>query len=200
MAAILVLYATQEGQTKNIADFIGEVLKDEGHKVAVASVEHPPTLAPFDAFVLGASIHVGHYPQVFHDYVKTYNSSFNKGSSAMFSVCLAANKDDTDHMQKAQAYINELTAETAWKPDQSISFAGAIRFTQYGFFKKQVMKAIAKKEHLKVDAKHDFEYTDWERVTRFALEFSKLVKSRQRTTASARPVSPAPLSKDANSL
>lgn len=176
MATILVLYASQEGQTQTIAEFIADVLRDEGHTVSVASVEHPPMLAPFDAIVLGASIHAGHYHEAFRNYVKTQVSSLNKLASAFFSVCITANKKDASHMEQAQGYIESLLDETQWQPNLSISFAGALKFTQYGFFKTQVMKAIAKKEHLKVDGKHDFEYTDWEHVTRFALEISKYLR------------------------
>ncbi len=176
MANLLVLYASQEGQTQTIAEFIADVLKDEGHTVSLSAVEEPPLLADFDGVVLGASIHLGNYSKAFRDYTKTHAQHFNELASAFFSVCLTANKKDAQHMEQAQSYIDSLMTEALWQPNLNISFAGALKFTNYGFFKTQVMKAIAKKEHLKVDGNHDFEYTDWERVTRFALDFSKYLK------------------------
>jgi menaquinone-dependent protoporphyrinogen oxidase len=47
-------------------------------------------------------------------------------------------------------------------------FAGRLAYTQYGFVKRQLMKWIARKEGGATDASHDWEYTDWDAVDRFA--------------------------------
>ncbi|MCA9836445.1 MAG: menaquinone-dependent protoporphyrinogen IX dehydrogenase [Trueperaceae bacterium] len=176
MAHVLILYATQEGQTRSIAEFIGDILKDEGHTAEVDSVDTPKTLGSFDAVMIGASIHIGHYPQSLRDFIKKHIKRLNAMPSAFFSVCLTASKTDEEHRALAQNYLDGLFNESDWKPDLSTSFAGALKFTQYGFFKTQLMKAIAKREHLQVDSKHDYSYTSWEKVMRFAMKFVQLLK------------------------
>ncbi len=176
MANVLILYATQEGQTKTIAEFIADALKDEGHNTVVAPIEESPLLGSFDAIAIGASVHIGHYPQSLRTFVKKHLKRLTKLPTAFFSVCITASKPDEEHQRLAQAYLDGLFSEMSWQPELSISFAGALKFTQYGFFKTQVMKAIAKREHLQVDNKHDYEYTNWERVMRFTLDFSQLIK------------------------
>ena len=176
MATILVLYASQEGQTEKIAHYIGETLRDEGHKVAVQAADKPPSLAAFDGIIMGAPIHVGHYPDALTHFIKVHIDELRKLPSAFFSVCLTAAHMDDAHKHDAQSYIDALLEETGWQPGLASSFAGALKFSEYGFFKRQLMKSIAKREHLIEDAKHDYEFTDWDKVTTFAQDFSTHVE------------------------
>ncbi|WP_067537113.1 flavodoxin domain-containing protein [Nocardia crassostreae] len=54
---ISVIYATAQGSTREIAEFIGEYLTARGATVEVADVEHAPELSRFDAVVLGSAVH-----------------------------------------------------------------------------------------------------------------------------------------------
>ncbi|MBF6176610.1 flavodoxin domain-containing protein [Nocardia blacklockiae] len=54
---VAVVYATVQGSTREIAEFIGAVLADRGAVVEVADVEHAPELSRFDAVVLGSAVH-----------------------------------------------------------------------------------------------------------------------------------------------
>lgn len=171
MATLLVLHASQEGQTQKIADYIGETLRDEGHEVAVQPLETPPALTIFDAVIIGASIHIGAYPDALSRYVKMHLASLNALPSAFFSVCLTAATQDEEHVQRALGYIDSLLDETQWRPALTASFAGALKFSEYGFFKRRLMKSVAKQDDLIPDAQHDYEFTDWDRVTVFAQDF-----------------------------
>ena len=55
--------------------------------------------------------------------------------------------------------------------------AGALRFTQYDFFKKFIMRMIAKKAGEK-DPSGDKEYTDWARLNVLLNELMKQAKNR----------------------
>ncbi|MGZ8407278.1 MAG: flavodoxin domain-containing protein, partial [Caulobacteraceae bacterium] len=63
-------------------------------------------------------------------------------------------------------------AETGWKPAAVHHVAGAFRFTQYDFFKRMMMKKIAREKGVNVDAKHDLELTDWDDLVRFVDGFA----------------------------
>jgi len=52
--------------------------------------------------------------------------------------------------------------------DDMEMIAGALKYTQYNFFIKWVMKGIARKEGGSTDTSRDHEYTDWEQVTAYA--------------------------------
>ena len=77
--------------------------------------------------------------------------------------------------------IDDFLNRHRWEPDLVASFAGAIPFTEYGFFKKMLMKFIVRGQFDdKVDTSRDYEYTDWDEVADFADQFGRLVEPSTR--------------------
>ena len=56
---ILVAYATKYGATKEIAEKIGQVLRQAGLRVEVLPAAQVDTLAPYQAVVLGSAVYAG---------------------------------------------------------------------------------------------------------------------------------------------
>ncbi|TQM32504.1 flavodoxin domain-containing protein [Nocardia bhagyanarayanae] len=52
-----VLYATEQGSTRDIAEFIADDLAGRGTRVELSDIAHAPELSRFDAVVLGSAIH-----------------------------------------------------------------------------------------------------------------------------------------------
>ncbi len=50
--------------------------------------------------------------------------------------------------------------------------AGALKYTQYNWFIRWVMKGIARKEGGSTDTSRDHEYTDWRQVAAYARRLS----------------------------
>ena len=88
-------------------------------------------------------------------------------------MCLTASKDDAEAKQRAEGYIQELLSETSWFPDMAASFAGAIKFTKYGFVRRRLMRSIAGREGFPTDTSTDYEFTNWNSVGHFAEDFSR---------------------------
>jgi menaquinone-dependent protoporphyrinogen oxidase len=90
--------------------------------------------------------------------------------AAFFSVSLAAHGDT----EEAQGYVEQFETETGWRPDMVALFGGALLYTQYGFFKRHLMKKIAQDKPgvLGVDLSRDYVYTEWDAVKRFAEHFA----------------------------
>ena len=59
-ARILVAYASKHGSTREIAQAIGDVLRDAGFAVKVAAVSTVSDLSPYDAVVLGSALYAAH--------------------------------------------------------------------------------------------------------------------------------------------
>ena len=171
---ILIIYATSEGQTRKISRFMEEVLQNENHSVVIAdATEEPPSPENFDAVLVGSSIHIQKYHSSIKNYVMQHLDELNKKQSAFFSVSMAmASKIEEEHEEVekiAQHFLNQ----TGWKPHKIHHMAGALKYTQYDYFKKLIMRMIAKKEGGSTDTTKDHEYTDWDAVRSFALDFAK---------------------------
>ena len=140
-------------------------------------------LSGYDGVIIGASIHLGKYQPYMLDYARRHGQSLSEMPAAFFSVCLTAAGDSPEERAQVAEYLATWTQETGWEPALVGSFAGALRYTQYGFIKRFIMRGIAKKSTGDVDTSRDYEYTDWESVAEFATNFLMLVHARQEVTA-----------------
>jgi menaquinone-dependent protoporphyrinogen oxidase len=84
----------------------------------------------------------------------------------------------------AQSEIKPFMQKTGWHPQNVASFAGALAYSKYGFLKRFVMQRVARGVGEPTDPTRDYEYTDWEAVTRFAETFVAALSSVQELGAS----------------
>jgi menaquinone-dependent protoporphyrinogen oxidase len=173
LAKVLIVYGTTEGQTAKIAQHIGDAGRRLGHDVSVrlAADIGDEDLGAFDAVIVGGSLHEGRYQRSVRGFVDRHKASLASRPSAFFAVSLAAASQDPDERAEARRIATEFASRAGWAPKQIASFAGALKYTQYSWLKRTLMKYIAAKEGGDVDTSRDFEYTDWDEVTRFAEGF-----------------------------
>lgn len=169
---ILIIYGTSEGQTRKIARFMEDVLQDENHKVVIADAsEEPPNQSGFDATLIGSSIHMHKYQSSIHNYIMENIDELNKKPSAFFSVCMAVASDIDEEHQEAHDIAEKFLKQTGWKAREISHIAGALKYTKYDYFKRLIMRMIAKKQGGDTDTSQDYEYTDWDAVKAFTLGF-----------------------------
>lgn len=171
---ILIAFATKEGQTEKIANFIAEIARHHNHQATALLCEHLPNdfhTTPFDAAIIGGSIHMGKYESYLNKFVTTHLDWLNQVPSAFFTVCLAIQGKNEKAQIEAKSYGSRFCRETHWQPNLIETFAGTDKYTQYGFITRKIMQHIAKKEGRSTDTTTDHEYTDWEKVTQFTEKF-----------------------------
>jgi menaquinone-dependent protoporphyrinogen oxidase len=182
MAKILVVFHTAEGQTAKIADHVAAVLRDLGDTVEVHDVAGAPAPEGYDGVVVGDSIHAVHHSRALTRYVRDHVAALNELPAAFFQVSLTSANPDAEHTATAQGLVQELLDRTGFDPDLVGLFAGALVYTQYGWFKRRVMRAISRREGGATDMTRDHEYTDWKAVEQFARDLHDLVHSSAGTT------------------
>lgn len=164
----LIVYGTTEGQTRKVANFIKDEAEKLGHDVTLADAsQNPPSPEGFDLVLIGASVHMYKYQNSVFHYVKEYAEALNKAKSVFFSVSMSAYGNDKESQKELDECIDKFLVETGWKPGKIERIAGALLYTKYDFFKKWIMRSIAKKEGRGVDTGTDYEYTDWNKVKAF---------------------------------
>ena len=183
MTTILVVFHTSEGQTARIADHVGAVLRELGDEVEVHDVAGAPAPERYDGVIVGDSIHAVHHSKPLTRYVHDHVAVLNKLPAALFQVSLTSVNPDDEHTASAQRLVQELLEQTGFDPDLVGLFAGALVYTQYGWFKRQVMRAISKREGGDTDTSRDHEYTDWQAVEQFARDVHKLVQASAVATS-----------------
>lgn len=174
MLKIAVLYGTTEGQTAKIAQHVAARAREHGMTVDTLHLADLPedfTLGAYDGVVIGASIHEGHHRRYVMRWVKEHRDALERMPNAWFSVCLAINSPNASERDEASKYPSLMQDKTGFHAGASTVFAGALKFTQYSWLKRVVMKQISKHEGGSVDTSQDHEYTDWNAVDVFADAF-----------------------------
>ena len=175
MANVLILYATSEGQTARIAERIGERLRGAGHRVSAvrAREDEPlPKLTKFDAVIVGASVHYGHHPAYFARALRTQRDALQAKPSAFYSVSLSADGPGANRPAAAR-YMRKFLRKAGWQPRTTVAFGGALRYSEYAWWKRELVRLFVRVAGGDTNISRDYEYTDWAAVTQFADAFSQ---------------------------
>lgn len=175
MSKILILYGTDYGHTRKVAQHIAEVINERGHVTELVQGNKSPrdfTVDGFDGAIIGTSIHMGVHQISVKKLVKAQKEALSKIPSAYFCVCLTAYSSKAEDKKQVESFINDFLKYTGLKPVVSTAFAGALRYPHYNFARRYMAKLVARKVGADTDTKQEhYEYTDWNAVNRFAEEF-----------------------------
>ncbi len=179
MKPILIVYGTIEGHTRKVSNCIAKVLKEEGFRVEVIDSDKAESVEfdRYSAIVAGAPIHVSRFPKKFTELIARNAHSLASRPTAFFSVCLGIlQKDEPETQQAERDFVSNFFAVTGWQPEKWTIFSGALMYSKYGWLKKRVMRMIARKAGQKTDIDHDYDFTDWSEVRKFAYDFGQTVQ------------------------
>jgi menaquinone-dependent protoporphyrinogen oxidase len=172
---VLVMYESIEGQTKKIAETIASWLEDADFKVMLTSAGQVGYSDPgqFDGAILCAPIHMANYPDAFVDYITDWKEALEQIPTALVTVSLGIASKFPDEREEAAIFPSQLQNDTGWKAGMEHNAAGALKFLEYDFFKRWMMRRISEKEGGPVDTSKDHELTDWVALKKFVTDFSK---------------------------
>ena len=174
MSSSLIIYSTVDGHTKSICEHIKNNFKsDENIKIVSLDDMQDLNLSNFDKIIIGASIRYGRHRKKVLDFVKKNIDVLHFKNSAFFSVNVVARK-----LEKSKAetnpYVIKFLKKTKWKPDKVDVFAGKVDYPNYNFINKIIIKLIMRITNGPTDTNNSYEFTDWQRVERFAQEVKDL--------------------------
>lgn len=172
---LTLVYSTRFGQAQKIMDTLAQQWTQVGLACrlhSVAEVQHDPELlSQAQAAVLGAPIYFGAFDPDFIKLVAQHHAHLNTIPSAFFVVCFAAGSPQATDQVEVIKLSRQFLRQTGWDPALTQGFAGALRYSQYGWFKKRFVHWIAKRAGVPSDIRHDLEMTDWAQVQAFGNRF-----------------------------
>jgi menaquinone-dependent protoporphyrinogen oxidase len=175
MTRALIVYGTTEGQTAKIAHHIAHAGRRLGHGVDVANATEIEASAPLDRYsaaLVGASLHEGRYQREVARFVDLHKRWLHdRRLSGFFSVSLGAASSHPEEVADVLRMMEAFGVVHGWLPDMTASFAGALKYTQYNWLKRALMRHVAKNEGGSTDTSRDHEYTNWRQVDGFARRF-----------------------------
>lgn len=183
MSRILVVYGSTYGHTQRVAERITKVVREGAHSADLVWAARLPKgldLYDYDGVVIAASVLMGHHQAYVRDFVRRHAEQLNAMPSAFVSVCGAASGDPP----QAQSYIDRFLLETGWwHPTVTRSFTGAVAYTRYSPLLRWWLKRISRRQGLPTDTSHDWDFTEWDDVERFARHFGAMAAKAPRHAA-----------------
>ncbi|EPN8531579.1 menaquinone-dependent protoporphyrinogen IX dehydrogenase [Vibrio fluvialis] len=171
----LLLYSSREGQTQKIIRTIAGQL--EGYECDIRNLHDCASLdlAAYDKVLIGASIRYGHLNKKLYEFIARHLTKLQQSKAAFFCVNLTARKEDQGKdTPEGSVYIQTFLKKSPWQPELIGVFAGALYYPRYRFFDKMMIRLIMTLTGGETDTTKEVEYTNWEKVTQFAIKFKKM--------------------------
>lgn len=186
MPRVLIVFGTTDGQTAKICYFLASELMTVGAEVELLEAgTRTADPAGYDAVVVAASVHAGGYQRPVIRWARENAGALAAKSASFISVCLGILENNPKTRLELDRILARFAERSGWWPARVKDVAGALKYTQYGWLKRMVMRYISGKAGGSTDTSRDHEYTDWDDLRMFA---TTLVPSsaRQPVRPSAR--------------
>jgi menaquinone-dependent protoporphyrinogen oxidase len=171
----LIAFASRYGQTQKIAAALQQQLVDVGIDCRLTTCREllgrHDFLTESSAVILGSPTYYGAMDRDLERLVSRYRDQLNVVPSALFTVCFGVSStQETDQAASRDASARFLQ-RTGWNPQLMRVFAGALRYSKYGWFKKRLVHWMAKRSGLVTPMDQDLELTDWTQAQAFGNQF-----------------------------
>jgi menaquinone-dependent protoporphyrinogen oxidase len=165
---ILVAYATKYGATAEIAEKIGQVLRDAGLSVDVVIVHHVNDLDPYRAVVLGSAVYIGGWRREAAGFLKSNEKDLAKMPVWLFSSGPTGDGDIASLLQGWRFPRALQPIADRIKPRDMVIFRGALEEGRLGFVEKWMVKNV----------KAPFgDFRDWDAITAWAAGIADTLKT-----------------------
>ncbi len=119
---ILLAYATRCGSTREVAQAVLQDLKARGYAVDLCAADKAPSLAPYQAVVLGSAVRFGRWLPEAVDFVRGHQAELKRVPTFFFAVHLMNTGADETSRKARLAYLDPVRALV--RPRAEAYFAG----------------------------------------------------------------------------
>ena len=175
MKKALFLYATTDGQTIKICKHLREELSGYECDLQDLNDNGQVDFTAYDKVIIGASIRYGHLSKKLYQFINNNLDALNNNKVAFFCVNLTARKEDQGKdTPEGSVYMRTFLKKSPWTPKLQGVFAGALLYPQYKLIDRLCIQFIMKMTGGETDATKEIEYTNWEKVTKFAQKINEM--------------------------
>lgn len=175
MQRLLILYATHDGHTAQIAHAVGEAARNAGWEPDIWPCTDLPrdfALTPYAAAIVAAPIIAGRYPGAIQKAVKRLRPALTKLPTAFLSVSWGATGQPwAPKPEQRQQANGRLFQQTSWRPARLIEVSGAILYTRHTWPLRWLWSLFIRRTGGPHDLSRDYDFTDWEAVRRETQQF-----------------------------
>jgi len=105
---ILIAYGSKAGSTAEVAESIGEEMKQAGAEVSVQPVEAIKDISEFDAVVIGSAVRAFRLLGNTRRFIRRHKKALKQVPLAYFLVCLTMSEDTPENIQRAKGFAKPM--------------------------------------------------------------------------------------------
>ena len=165
---VLVAYDTEAGSTIEIADFIGNVLSENGDIVEIKNVSETVDLTSYDRIIIGSPIRYDKWMSNASKFVKNNQARLSKMPVAFFFTCavLAQKNDKTARQVKGYSdKIYDIAPQVI--PVSMGEIAGVLDYSKLSFGLTMILKLylfIIRIKDRDGEIGKEGDYRDWDAI------------------------------------
>lgn len=165
---ILVAYASELGATKEIAEKIGDVLRQQGLQADVAPVDGIRDLTSYQAVILGSAVYIGSWPKKAAAFLKANEKALAERPVWMFSSGPTGEGDPVALVEGKRVPAALQPVVDRIHPRDVAVFHGNIDPQKLNFLQKWAIKNVVKKPF--------GDFRDWEMIAAWTTSIAGALK------------------------
>ncbi len=166
---ILVAYGSKYGATAEIAQKIGEVLKQEGIQVDITPAERVTNISQYKAVVLGSAVYIGKWMGEAADLLRKNERTLSERPVWLFSSGPTGEGDPIQLMKGWTFPENLKPFAGRIHPREIVIFHGMINLSKMNFFERFIIKRIKAQVG---------DFRNWDMITAWAKKIADTLKSQ----------------------
>ena len=173
MKKIAIVYASKQGHTRKIAAYMAGKLQERGFSTQlIDAASEGPLPSTVDAVIAGSPVYAGKFRSTLLRWVHAHHAELARLPFGLFSVTLNAADQHLSAPPHDQRLLRELISACGIVPGHLASIAGALKYREYSWPVRRMMRNIAEKAGGDLDTSRDYEYTNWAYVDAFLDAFT----------------------------
>ena len=165
---ILVTYASKYGATKEIAEKIGEVLRQSGLQTHILPVDGVRDLNGYGAVILGSAVYIGKWQKEAVTFLQTHETSLNERPVWLFSSGPTGEGDPVELVKGLRLPAALQPVADRIQPRDIAVFHGHINADKINFIEKWAIKSLVKKPF--------GDFRDWDLIISWATMIANALK------------------------
>jgi menaquinone-dependent protoporphyrinogen oxidase len=167
---ILVAYASKYGATKEVAEKIGEVLRQAGLQVDVFPVDGTLDIIPYKAIILGSAVYIGKWQKEAVEFLRANEKILARKPVWLFSSGPTGVGDPVELVEGERLPAALQPVADRIHPHDIAVFHGFINPDKINFIEKWAIKSLVKKPF--------GDFRDWDAIADWSTSIAKVLKER----------------------
>lgn len=179
---VLILYSSRFGHSRKIAEQLTRDFQAINRSCECRNIEEDlelsQPLSSYMATVIIASVRYGFFHKNVKAFVRSHLKQLNSSLSIFMPVCLIARKPEKRQIE-TNVYARKFLEQTEWNPTITSITAGDLRYPEYNFLDRFMIKLIMKITKGETDPHFTCDYTDWAAIKNLAAQIDSEINNRQ---------------------